>query len=213
MNWFLNKLTTIEGALAAFATLVGLFAGFIGLLPTMRRYFRRGYRSVVTNANIVDELAAIRAENADLKKEMAAGFERVEEGQLHQIAIRHAMANAYEEAIIFHTDSRGAFQWVSKPWFRFTGMECNAARGRGWEMALPEDDRPRVLLSWQMAVDHEREFEGQFSLLNKFTHVRTLFHVTAEPIWNKQGKIIDYLGVMTKAGTVINTSLAAPEPK
>lgn len=188
LEWITNKLHTVEGIITAAMAFLGTIYGAWKLLFPK---FKKGYEASMTIVNLTDHLSGIR-------KEINSGFKRIEEGLLHNIAIRHAMANAEEDRVFFQTDARGKVVWMSKAWSRWTGMETHAARGSGWELALAEEDHTRTLHQWQLAIDHQRAYEGRFTLLNHFTRDRVAVTVTAEPIRDGHGKILDYFGVMKR---------------
>lgn len=187
-TWLNEKIHTIEGVIAAVLTFIGSLVAFWKFaLPKVKK----GYEVGTTMVGIIEALQGIR-------KDMRLGFSKLEEGMLHQIGVRHAMANAEEDRVIFHADARGNFTWVSKAWERWTGSGTHSARGHGWELSVPEDGRAQILMGWQIAIDHERAFEGRCTLLNQSTRERIQVYISAEPIRNSAGKIIDYVGVMKR---------------
>lgn len=191
MNWIIQKLQTAEGLIAAGITFCGTAFAFWKLLWPKAK---KGYEVGMAVANIVDILSSIR-------KEMGEGFTKLEEGMLHNIGIRHAMANAEEDRAFFQADASGKMVWISTAWSRWTGMESHAARGNGWELAVPEEDRARVTVEWQLAIDHQRKYEGRYTIINQYTRMRISVTVTAEPIRAKNGRIMDYLGVIKQVGS------------
>ncbi|HVS51647.1 MAG TPA: PAS domain S-box protein [Opitutaceae bacterium] len=66
---------------------------------------------------------------------------------------------------IFLTNSEGDCLFVNAAWCAMTGLEPEAAAGRGWTSALHPDDRERIAAEWYAAVAEKRPFSLEYRFL------------------------------------------------
>lgn len=130
-------------------------------------------------------------------KEMSGRLSAIERGLRNVIEVRRALMAKDQVAAHFEADTHGRFEWSNRLWQTMTGLDSSATKGHGWESGVDEPDRIRVMASWQLAVDHQRDFE-ELTFLNNRNGTRTKVRLTATPIRDVDGTILSYIGSAIK---------------
>ncbi|NRD22648.1 PAS domain S-box protein [Winogradskyella litoriviva] len=59
---------------------------------------------------------------------------------------------------IFKTDKVGVCNFVNAEWINYSGLSFDQAMGLGWTSALHKEDKDRVIKSWQISIQKQKEF-------------------------------------------------------
>jgi PAS domain S-box-containing protein len=159
------------GLLIGAATLLGVFGGFV-------KYGARGAKLAYTfyQANL----------------QTAAAVTRIE---LRLTILEEWVRAVVSEAAygVFHTDADGEYIWTNRAYSRMVGRGVDEVIGAGWISAVAPEDRREVSEEWKLAVEQEREFVAEYSLLDVdgFRHpVRT----RAVPLRLSDGGLLGFVG-------------------
>ncbi len=76
-------------------------------------------------------------------------------------------------------------------------MTTEQAQGDGWLQSIHPDDRPRIQVRWQNAVQTGRPYEVEQRLRDGATGAYRWFLVKAVPFTDAQGTILKYIGTCT----------------
>lgn len=185
----------LQQKLQAWQVFCGLFLGAIGSTVAVFAYapkILKTVREVYAGAIFMIE---IRETLEKMNKGLLERLGQIDDGQLNIIQTQQRVMDADVEPW-FTTDGRGSCLWVNRAWRKATGLEAGAARGHGWENGIHPDDRPRVVLGWQMAIDHQRDFEDSFRYVDRDGNA-TAVTLTATPIRRVDGVILNYIGHAT----------------
>lgn len=185
----------LVGALVAIGT---LFA----LIPKLVRIMLSFYQGAKFTIEIRDHLS-------EMRREIMGAIGRLNEGQMNLIVVRQQMLDT-AEALWFTTDGKGHYEWVNLTYRRLTGLEYSEVRGHGWENGVHPEDRPRVIMGWQTAIDHQRDYEDTYRMIDR-NGKATAVHIMARPIRRDDGTILNYVGHSTTEEKA--TLLAAANPR
>lgn len=83
---------------------------------------------------------------------------------LAQSEERYRLLTELSPVGVFQTDPQGGYSMVNPRWRELTGMTEENAHGRGWQEALHEADRDRVVESWNASIAQRRPFTAEFRL-------------------------------------------------
>ena len=106
--------------------------------------------------------------------------------------------------IIWETDATGEFQADSPHWSAFTGQTLKSMQGWGWLDAVHPEDRDRVKLDWQAAIDRATAlqiaaspmFAVEYRLRHRTGGYRWM-SVHGLPIFNLDGTVQKWIGFHT----------------
>lgn len=96
---------------------------------------------------------------------------------------------------IYKCDERGNATSLNKALLEILGMNYAEALGHGWAKQLHDNDRRRVLDAWNEAVGIGKEFDEEYTLINKITGKEITGRDTAIIQRNKDGKVTMIRGV------------------
>ncbi|PTQ77530.1 PAS domain S-box-containing protein/diguanylate cyclase (GGDEF)-like protein [Nitrosomonas oligotropha] len=68
---------------------------------------------------------------------------------------------------IFRTDAAGKCLYVNERWCHMTGLDAIAAAGHGWIAAIHPEDRERVIVEWNEAVQWQQPFMSEYRFQTK----------------------------------------------
>lgn len=97
---------------------------------------------------------------------------------------------------VFQTDPQGGYDLVNPRWRALTGMSEQAARGHGWQDALHDDDRGRVVGAWNDAVAGKQPFSAEFRLRAADGGAKWVLG-QALPRTSEGGAFTGYIGTLT----------------
>ena len=119
--------------------------------------------------------------------------------------------------ILWETDALGEVQAEIPQWSAFTGQPLEAIQRGGWLDAVHPEDRARVKLAWQTAVDRAAmtpaaniTFEAEYRLHHRDDYYRWM-QVHGVPVFDPDGTIQKWMGFHTDINDRKNAELAAKD--
>nr|WP_244422371.1 PAS domain S-box protein [Ktedonobacter racemifer] len=88
----------------------------------------------------------------------------------------------------------GSVAYTNKRWRDYTGTSTEQEQGDGWLQYTHPDDRQRVLLVWQNAVQTGEPYEAELRLRQGTTGAYRWFLLQATSHKDSQGTILNYVG-------------------
>jgi PAS domain S-box-containing protein len=134
--------------------------------------------------------ASIEAEVADRTAEL-----RVAHQELQASEQKFRMLSASAPIGIFQTDAAGRALYSNEYWQKITGLNLEESLGDGWRKAVHPDDAQQVFADWKTAVDHGREFDGEFRFLQAGGEVRWV-HVRSTTTRGKANEVTGHVGTV-----------------
>ncbi len=95
--------------------------------------------------------------------------------------------------IIFSRQADGARDYISPPFYQYTGAPAGSANGFGWLDYVHPDDRDVSTAHWLQCVNSDENYECEYRLLRKDGQYRW-FRVRAVPIRDHAGKAKRWYG-------------------
>ena len=108
----------------------------------------------------------------------------------------HALIDAIPQ-LVWTGQPDGYVDYTNQRWRDYTGMTTEQAQGDGWLQSIHPDDRPRIQVVWQSAVQTGRPYEVEQRLRQDTTGAYRWFLVKAVPFTDAQGTILKYIGTCT----------------
>ena len=108
----------------------------------------------------------------------------------------HALIDAIPQ-LVWTGQPDGYVDCTNQRWRDYTGMTTEQAQGDGWLQSIHPDDRPRIQVRWQNAVQTGRPYEVEQRLRDGATGAYRWFLVKAVPFTDAQGTILKYIGTCT----------------
>jgi PAS domain S-box-containing protein len=96
---------------------------------------------------------------------------------------------------IFETDDKGNYIWVNRTYCRMLGKRESEMLGKSWVNCVHEDERDRVLKSWNYALENTIEFNLIFKMVTNDGVILPV-HAHANPMTNGKKVLIGYLGII-----------------
>jgi PAS domain S-box-containing protein len=93
-------------------------------------------------------------------------------------------------------DETGFVFWYNKRWFEYTGTTPDQMQSAGWQEVHDPEHRPRVLASFQRAIERGEAWEDTFPLRGRDGSYRW-FLSHASPIKDVTGRVIRWFGTHT----------------
>jgi PAS domain S-box-containing protein len=119
--------------------------------------------------------------------------------------------------ILWETDARGEAQVEIPQWSAFTGQSLAAIQQGGWLDVVHPEDRDRVKLAWQIAVDRaavapidNMTFEVEYRLHHRDDYYRWM-RVHGVPVFDLDGTIQKWMGFHTDIDDRKNAELAVQQ--
>jgi PAS domain S-box-containing protein len=159
----------------AVAAVVGALVGFVTILyraPKAFQQLKKWWNNMFGVGNIKTDLAALSESVSLVVSELRPNGGASIRDSLNRIEIRQVLQEQRQKAIlsdmsvgVFETDTSGDFIWVNRKYLRMTGRAPDEVKGSGWINTVAHRDRERVVMSWNKAMEEEREFEEEFTLI------------------------------------------------
>jgi PAS domain S-box-containing protein len=127
-----------------------------------------------------------------LQKRALASLDRANE-QLR--GSRKALQTLLEELPVgvFQATSRGNCTFVNSAWKRMTGLSMEEAAGKGFSVALPPEDRDRLMEIWSDAVRDGRPVRLEHRFIHK--NGREVWSSScASPLRDASGRVVGWIG-------------------
>lgn len=188
-----------EGLMTAIVGAVFSTAAAIAYVPKFYKAAKAFAEGVSYILNLKEDMSGMRAE-------MKQGISDLKSGHAKLIQSRQLLFNADETTAYFETDSHGKMLTVSKKFVDWTGIDFNQARGAGWENGISSKDRIRILQSYQLAIDHQRNWEDKFFLTDRHGF-ETEVMACATPIRDDAGEVMTFFGYFKPQGVQPETDL------
>lgn len=121
---------------------------------------------------------------------------RMIEAELQKVTQSFRTLAALAPVGIFRLDLGLQCTYVNERWCEMTGLNAEAAVGRGWMGIVPAEQRERVFAAWKSAVDAgvPYQFEGPVQRLGG----ETMWVICQTmPERGPQGEIVGYIGTLT----------------
>ena len=106
----------------------------------------------------------------------------------------------------FESDSYGNCTKVSMQYLAMTGATSDMVLGNGWLLGVAEDDRHRVYEEWRSAIEQNRDFELDYSMVNRTTHEEFRVHCLARCVNLSNKKLAGYIGRIRKLPNDVRTT-------
>lgn len=116
----------------------------------------------------------------------------LDRGQLDIIQTRGHVMDFDKRMAYFKFSPDGKCIWASELWRKLTGLSAEEAYGYGWELGIEENDRPRVLQNWQLAVAHGRRYEDTVKYFDRHSGTVTRVKVVGSPVRDKDGTVLSW---------------------
>jgi PAS domain S-box-containing protein len=97
--------------------------------------------------------------------------------------------------MVFTTRSNGYCDYQNQEWVNYTGVPMNEHLGEGWNKLLHPEDQPRALAAWRSAVEGKASYDLEYRV-RRYDGVYQWFRVIGRPIYDDEGKIIRWFGVL-----------------
>ncbi|HMV80472.1 MAG TPA: PAS domain S-box protein [Leptospiraceae bacterium] len=98
--------------------------------------------------------------------------------------------------LIWTADPSGNWDFLSSQWVGYTGVSEKDQTGYGWLNQVFEEDRNRVLFSWQTSVETESIFDAEFRI-RRYDGMYRWFKTSAVPERQEGKGIIKWFGSST----------------
>jgi PAS domain S-box-containing protein len=95
--------------------------------------------------------------------------------------------------MVWVSEPDGRCSFVSRSWYDFTGQHPDAALEFGWQCAVHDDDRPKLLEVAQAHADRREAFEVEYRLARRDGVFRWVLAVAA-PRFDAHGGFLGYIG-------------------
>jgi len=113
------------------------------------------------------KLEALATEQAKMSAELVTNGGSTTKDMVNKIAAIQ-WAELYEDksAIIGYTDNKGNVTHINREFSRVTGRAADEFLGTNWVNVIHPKDRTRIIAEWTNAVKYDRDYEGEFSILD-----------------------------------------------
>ena len=101
--------------------------------------------------------------------------------------------------IVWRADIKGELTHINQQWNKYTGLQSTEALGFGFLRAIHEEDREITIYQWQKAIETKQPYEIEFRLQQKDGKYHTFLN-SAEPVRDKNGRVLEWLGTSTSLG-------------
>ncbi len=108
---------------------------------------------------------------------------------------RFRMLSACAPIGIFEADKAGDGLYTNDCWQKIAGLTLTQSLGTGWQQAIHEEDRERMLADWNKAVAEGAEFDGEYRFQRSDGEVRWI-HVRSAPTRSKTAEITGHVGTV-----------------
>ncbi len=98
------------------------------------------------------------------------------------------------DGVLWTNNAAGEMVGVQEAWGALTGQSFEEYNGYGWAKAVHEEDAQPTIDAWQKAVDEKRPFVFEHRL-RVYDGTLRLFSVRAVPMFDADGKILEWVGV------------------
>ena len=122
---------------------------------------------------------------------------------LNRIELRQVLQEQRQKAIlsdmsvgVFETNHEGEYIWVNRKYLRMTGRAPDEVKGSGWINTVAHRDRERVVLSWNKAIEEQREFEEVFMIITP-DDKRCKVQARTYKMDNQDNNPLGFLGMLT----------------
>ena len=109
--------------------------------------------------------------------------------------VQEAMA-ADTKAALFRTDSLGNCVYVNRTYTRTVGLNVSEILGHGWQNAIAEEDREKVVAEWYKSVKENREYSQEFRFETP-DGVQTRCKCRSYKLVDSRGELLGYWGNCT----------------
>src|SRR3984885_15265156 len=118
------------------------------------------------------------------------GFEGLGQGQDILLAVNMI------PALVWSTRPDGSAEFFNQRWLDYTGLSSEQALDWGWQVAVHQDDLPRILEIFQEALSLGRSFEveGRF---RRWDGQFRWFFFRGNPLLDGSGKVVKWYGTNT----------------
>lgn len=184
-TWLENTLQTWQ---AKAAVVLGASATFIALAVGLKKFCLGVW-------GILKRLGAICRFFFNIDRyhqEIVDWLRALDRGQLDIIQTRGHIMDSDEKTAFARFGPNGECVWVSEGWTKLTGLSIEEARGFGWESGIEENDRPRVLQNWQLAIAHKRRYHDTVIYVNTRTGQTTKAKVIGNPVRDNDDSILSW---------------------
>lgn len=193
---------------------LGVFAGAASALLTITRLFKALKSGVAKIMKRFSTARRIESDVRDLSSKIDGVIAQLKNNggssikdALDRIETRQSLHEHRQRAIIadmssgvFETDHEGRCNWVNRRYCMLTGRLPDEIMGYGWRNTIAPEDRDRIGKDWDSALDDQRDFEQEYSILTP-EGVRRHIRVRTTKLLDAKGKVAGYLGMVEEVGS------------
>jgi PAS domain S-box-containing protein len=106
-----------------------------------------------------------------------------------------AIANLVPD-LLWRNDTQGSTRWYNQRWYDYTGQTPAESLYNGWLLVIHPDDQAQSFHTFQLAVSTGQSLRQEHRIRSVSGEYRW-FQVTAEPIYDDQGRISHWYGAAT----------------
>lgn len=107
---------------------------------------------------------------------------------------RRTLIDLFDDGAFFECDPDGKYLYVNRAWCNLTGLSLNDASGDGWIAGIHPDDREWVVNEWASCIEHAREFDLAYSMIDT-DKTPTRVHTRTRILRSEGGDVIGIIGV------------------
>ncbi len=149
--------------------------------------------------------------NGKRKKALTAGFDPSAEVSLSRQQKRFEALMRAHSAILWITDSKGAFVEPQPGWAAYTGQPWPEHKDFGGFEKIHLDDRERAWEVWSAAVKGASAYELEMRVWHAASQAWRWCAFRGEPVLDDSGNVIEWVGTMVDADARVKSEISLRE--
>jgi PAS domain S-box-containing protein len=113
---------------------------------------------------------------------------------------------------IFNTDAQGNCLYVNDKWQKITGLTPEEAREKGWQKALYEEDKERILEKWYSCAKNNFNFAAEYRFKRPDGSISWVFGQAVKEK-DTNGNVIGFIGTITDISNLKNVEIELQKNK
>lgn len=180
-------------------TISSVLAALVGIISILYRYVFMPIYKLIRRLNriaeISEELHKIIYPNGGTS--VLDHLTRIEESLIKLTKLTQLLSNNIDP-IIFETDAKGDYTWVSDKWTKMTGLTISDNKHHGWMKCVKESDKDKVWKEWSEVLERHIETQITFSIIHVYTGIETKLCSKIIPIFCNENNVVGYIGAIEK---------------
>lgn len=116
--------------------------------------------------------------------------------RLQESQRRYATLTEAAPVGIFRTDAAGENTYANERWYQMTGLTPQTVLDRGWQAAIPPEDRDRIVRQWQQCVRQRQPYRSELRF-RRPNGSDVWVSAQAIPEIDEAGELLGYLGTVS----------------